>query len=167
MGKWPWRCTTTGLDNSTELRMEKIHQAVTEIWVPQVWQPPARPPGPWLILCHIDVPCIRSCVPIQNDIGYKMMTSSNGNIFRITGHKWKHFPCYWPFVRGIHRSPVDSPLYQNYMGFVYYKDGILTHMVNGDSSLLWNILRIYKCENTDNIIQRGRVFLTTTDGIFL
>ena len=47
MGKWPWRCTTTGLDNSTELRMEKIHQAVTEIWVPQVWQPPARPPGPW------------------------------------------------------------------------------------------------------------------------
>ena len=45
MGKWPWRCTTTGLDNSTELRMEKIHQAVTEIWVPQVWQPPARPPA--------------------------------------------------------------------------------------------------------------------------
>ena len=22
--------------------------------------------------------------------------------------KWKHFPCYWPFVRGIHRSPVYS-----------------------------------------------------------
>ena len=20
--------------------------------------------------------------------------------------KWKHFPCYWPFVRGVHRSPV-------------------------------------------------------------
>ena len=28
-----------------------------------------------------------------------MMTSSNGNIF----------PRYWPFVRGIHRSPVTSP----------------------------------------------------------
>ena len=27
-----------------------------------------------------------------------MMTSSNGIIF----------PCYWPFVRGIHRSPVNS-----------------------------------------------------------
>ena len=27
-----------------------------------------------------------------------MMTSSNGNIFRVT----------WPFVRGIHRSPVNS-----------------------------------------------------------
>ena len=23
--------------------------------------------------------------------------------------KWKHFPRYWPFVRGIHRSPVYSP----------------------------------------------------------
>ena len=29
-----------------------------------------------------------------------------------TGHddviKWKHFPRHWPFVRGIHRSPVNS-----------------------------------------------------------
>ena len=23
--------------------------------------------------------------------------------------KWQHFPRYWPFVRGIHRSPVKSP----------------------------------------------------------
>ena len=23
--------------------------------------------------------------------------------------KWKRFPRYWPFVRGIHRSPVNSP----------------------------------------------------------
>ena len=23
--------------------------------------------------------------------------------------KWRHFPRYWPFVRGIHRSPVNSP----------------------------------------------------------
>ena len=31
----------------------------------------------------------------------------------IWGHddviKWKHFPRYWPFVRGIHRSAVNSP----------------------------------------------------------
>ena len=45
MGKWPWQCTTTGLDNSTELRTEKIRQAVSQIWVPQVWQPPACPPA--------------------------------------------------------------------------------------------------------------------------
>ena len=23
--------------------------------------------------------------------------------------KWKHFPRYWPFVRGIHQSPVNCP----------------------------------------------------------
>ena len=23
--------------------------------------------------------------------------------------RWKRFPRYWPFVRGIHRSPVNSP----------------------------------------------------------
>ena len=23
--------------------------------------------------------------------------------------KWKHFPYYWPFMWGIHRSPVNSP----------------------------------------------------------
>ena len=43
-----------------------------------------------------------------------------GIIYNITGltyfpflHddiiKWKHLPCYWPFVRGIHRSPMNSP----------------------------------------------------------
>ena len=33
--KWPWCCTTTGLDNSIELRMVSIHPAVSKIWVPQ------------------------------------------------------------------------------------------------------------------------------------
>ena len=35
------------------------------------------------------------------------------NIYVLVSHddviKWKHFPRYWPFVWGIHRSPVDSP----------------------------------------------------------
>ena len=33
--------------------------------------------------------------------------------YTITCHgdviKWKHFPRYWPFVRGIHRSPANFP----------------------------------------------------------
>ena len=33
--KWPWCCTTTGLDNSIELRMVQIHPGVSEICVPQ------------------------------------------------------------------------------------------------------------------------------------
>ena len=35
------------------------------------------------------------------------------NHYNIQSHddviKWKHFPRNWPFVRGIHRSPVNSP----------------------------------------------------------
>ena len=39
-----------------------------------------------------------------------------GNVFGLIVNdnqnqiiKWKHFPRYWPFVRGIHRWPVNSP----------------------------------------------------------
>ena len=32
------------------------------------------------------------------------------NVFRHDDAiKWKHFPRNWPFVRGIHRGPVNSP----------------------------------------------------------
>ena len=30
-------------------------------------------------------------------------TKNHGDVI-----KWKHFPCYWPFVRRIHQSPVNS-----------------------------------------------------------
>ena len=44
-GKWPWHCTTACLDKSIEFGMEKIHCAVSEIWVPQnLDQPLACPP---------------------------------------------------------------------------------------------------------------------------
>ena len=35
--------------------------------------------------------------------GYLLLLSHDAVI------KWKDFPRYWPFVRGIHRSPVNSP----------------------------------------------------------
>ena len=33
----------------------------------------------------------------------------HGILFHDDVIKWKHFPRYWPFVRGIHRSPGNSP----------------------------------------------------------
>ena len=37
--------------------------------------------------------------------------------------KWKHFPRYWPFVRGIHRSPVNSPHKGQWRGvLIFYFD---------------------------------------------
>ena len=47
---------------------------------------------------------------------YRYCLIINGNPSKCNVHpspddviKWKHFPRYWPFVRGIHRSPVNSP----------------------------------------------------------
>ena len=34
--------------------------------------------------------------------------------------KWKQFPRYWPFVRGIHRSPVNSPLKGQWLGALIF-----------------------------------------------
>ena len=33
---------------------------------------------------------------------------------------WKHFPRYWPFVRGIHRSPVNSPHESQWRGALLF-----------------------------------------------
>ena len=39
--------------------------------------------------------------------------TGNGLVLNMRTHddviQWKHFPRYWPFVRGIHRSPANSP----------------------------------------------------------
>ena len=34
--------------------------------------------------------------------------------------KWKHFPCYWPFVPGIPRSPVNSPHKSQWCGALMF-----------------------------------------------
>ena len=39
----------------------------------------------------------------------KEETQKDTNKFHDDVIKWKHFPCYWPFVRGINRSPMNSP----------------------------------------------------------
>ena len=44
----------------------------------------------------------------QNIAIYKYFPNPN-NRSHYDVIKWKHFPRYWPFVRGIHWSPVNSP----------------------------------------------------------
>ena len=41
--------------------------------------------------------------------GRLLWFSSLSRIYHDDVIKWKHFPRYWPFVRGIHRSTVNSP----------------------------------------------------------
>ena len=55
----------------------------------------------WLKYGHdrCDLPMIRGTIILVTTL-----SSSHDDVI-----KWKHFPCNWPFVRGIHRSPVNSP----------------------------------------------------------
>ena len=43
--------------------------------------------------------------------------------------KWKHFPRYWPFVRGIHRSPVNSPHKSQWRGALVFS--LICAWING------------------------------------
>ena len=49
--------------------------------------------------------------------------SNGSNIISIDHDdviKWEHFPRYWPFVRGIHRSPVNSPHKGQWLGALMF-----------------------------------------------
>ena len=62
----------------------------------------------------------RDCLLIMLELAYdrssklleipKLFNSCNQHSWFIHDDviKWKHFPLNWPFVRGIHRSPVNS-----------------------------------------------------------
>ena len=45
---------------------------------------------------------------LQHGLYHRLVNSQVG-LLHDDVIKWKHFQRYWPFVRGIHRSPVNSP----------------------------------------------------------
>ena len=52
--------------------------------------------------------------------------------------KWKHFPYYWPFVRGIHRSPGEFPLQRPVMrSFAVFFDVRLKKRLSKQSRYWW------------------------------
>ena len=65
--------------------------------------------------------------------------------------KWKHFPRNWPFVRGIHRSPVNSPHKGQWRGALMFSlicawindwvnngeaDGLRSHLAHYDVNVM-------------------------------
>ena len=52
--------------------------------------------------------------------------------------KWKHFPRNWPFVRGIHRSTVNSPHKGQWRGDLMFSlIGALNKQLNKQSLSWW------------------------------
>ena len=67
---------------------------------------------------------------------WRLIGSGNGAqvaVWAIPLHddviKWKHFPRYWPFVRGIHRSPVNSPHKGQWRGALMFS--LICAWING------------------------------------
>ena len=74
----------------------------------------------------------------------------------MTSSKWKHFPRYWPFVRGIHRSPwipltkaSDAELWWFFLicawtnGWLNNRDAddYRRHRIHYDSTVMKNLIR--------------------------
>ena len=64
----------------------------------------------WNILRYI---CLSWCYRFWKWWTQRYINIIDIHVHVITYHgdviKWKHFPRNWPFLRGIHRSPVNSP----------------------------------------------------------
>ena len=71
--------------------------------------------------------------------------------------KWKHFPRYWPFVRGIHRRPVNSPHKGQWRGALMFS---LICTWTNDWANNWEAgdLRRYRA-HYDIIVMRNNAFL--------
>ena len=70
------------------------------------------------------------CVKAE-PIGWKQPGFNNNasNTFHDDVIKWKHFPRYWSFVRGIHRSPVNSPHKGQWRGALMFS--LICTRING------------------------------------
>ena len=58
-----------------------------------------------------------------------LQTTTWTNAFHNDVIKWKQFPRYWTFVRGIHRSPVNSPHKFQWRGALIFS--LICARVNG------------------------------------
>ena len=58
--------------------------------------------------------------------------------------KWKHFPRYWPFVRGIHRWPVDSLHKGQWRSFDFFFDLRLEQMAEQTlgTPVIWDAIAL-------------------------
>ena len=79
------------------------------------------------------------------------------HIFHDDVIKWKYFPRYWPFVRGIHRSPVNSPHKGQWRGALMFC--LIRAWING-----W----VNNCEAGDlrRYLAHCDVIVMTTEKIF-
>ena len=80
-----------------------ISKRTESYWQMIEFNPQTEPP--------IKLPQMNAWFPEGNCSHNLLMTNTtiNRSLTTCDVIKWKQFPLYWPFVRGIHRCPVNSP----------------------------------------------------------
>ena len=77
--------------------------------------------------------------------------------------KWKHFPRYWPFVRGIHRSPANSPHKGQWRGALMFAliyvwiNGWVNNREAGDLSRNRTHYDVIAMVNVDRIFRKHNI----------
>ena len=130
-GKWHWRVMEDSFDATL-----CINQWFTKVCLQRCIKM-------WLIFDH----CLSSSLQVgkreHNDV-----------------IKWKHFPHYWPFVRGIHRSPVNPPhngQWRRALMFSLIRDWINGWVNNPEAGDL-----IRHCVHYDvTVVEMGNCYLPT------
>ena len=84
----------------------------------------------------------------------------------MNSHKWKHFPNYWAFVRGIHRPPVDSPHKGQWwraltfsLMYVWTNDWVSTGIV----PVIWDAVMFMWC-HCDDLMATAQSMMTSSNG---
>ena len=70
--------------------------------------------------------CVTSCLSVGQPVCMRVYCLLEN---QITPPKWKHFPRYWHFVRGIHRSPANSPHKGQWRGVLMFS--LICTRING------------------------------------
>ena len=79
--------------------------------------------------------------------------------------KWKHYPRYWPFVRGIHRSSVNSPHKGQWLGALMFS--VICAWINGwENNHEAGDLRRHRAHYDVTVMECCRMGRTTTNVYF-
>ena len=73
--------------------------------------------------------CLTVLILFTHRYSWQLLCFIGRGLYHNDVIKWKHFPRCWPFVRGIHRSPVNSPHKGQWCGALMFS--LICGCING------------------------------------
>ena len=111
-----WTIINIMFDKALLVKIIRLLEMYQWIFNSKLFKPPT---APW----HAILSMVRFGTIVFCDIK-SIGTPSHDDVI-----KWKHLPRYWPFVRGIHRSPVNSPHKGQWRGALMFS--LICAWING------------------------------------